>query len=111
MSEVIPLEPRRGAARGASIDERSDDELMLLVRAGVKAALAALAARHVARLTSFCAKLLGDLPAAEDVVQETWIRLWAHRESYRPEGKFVVLLYTMARNLCRNQARASRRRE
>ncbi len=43
--------------------------------------------------------------------QETWIRLWASRASYRPEGKLFVLLYTTARNLCRNRARGTRRRE
>lgn len=111
MPKVISLETRRGAARDAPLAERSDDELMLLVRAGMHAALAALATRHTGRLSRFCAKQLGDAGAAEDVTQETWIRLWASRTSYRPEGKLLVLLYTTARNLCRNQARGVQRRE
>lgn len=109
MIKLVPPELR--PERPASLAERSDDELVLLARAGAKPALAALVERHIGRLTSFCAKLLGDLSAAEDVVQETWIRLWALREAYRPEGKFVVLLFTTARNLCRNHARGARRRE
>lgn len=111
MSKVIPLKPRPEPARAAPLAERSDDELMLLARAESKAALATLAERHVGRLTSFCAKQLGEVAAAEDVVQETWIRVWAHRKEYRPQGKFLVLLYTTARNLCRNHARGARRRE
>jgi RNA polymerase sigma-70 factor, ECF subfamily len=108
--KVVPL----AAARpGGANEERSplaDEDLMLLVRAGSRDAMATLAARHVGPLTSFCAKLTGDAPAAEDIVQEVLLRLWIHRASWQPRGRFVGLLYTTARNLCRNRARDLRRR-
>jgi RNA polymerase sigma-70 factor (ECF subfamily) len=109
MQKVVSLKPRLPGA-SVTLDTCSDDELMLLVRGGEKAALAVLATRHLARLTSFCARQLSDRAAADDLAQDVWVRLWASRVSYEPQGKFVVLLYTIARNLCRNHARSSRRR-
>jgi RNA polymerase sigma-70 factor (ECF subfamily) len=109
MSSVVPLRPR-AVTPGAPLAERSDDDLMLLARGGMPAALAALVARHNARLAGYCAKLLGSRILADEICQETWLRIWSHRASYRSEGKFTVLLFVAARNACRNHARATRRR-
>jgi len=110
MSKVLPLHPVT-PARGQPLASRSDDELMLLARTGVAAALATLVERYTSRLTNYCAKLLGSAALAGEVCQETWLRVWKLRAAYRAEGKFVVLLYTTAHNLCRNHARDTRRRE
>jgi RNA polymerase sigma-70 factor (ECF subfamily) len=104
---VIPLHGPRGPA---PLAEREDDELMLLVRAGERAAMAALVGRYHGRLVSFCAKLTTDPAAGEELAQETFLRLWRQREHYRAEGKLAILLYTTARNLCRNHRRSWRRR-
>ncbi|APR85935.1 RNA polymerase sigma-54 factor RpoN [Minicystis rosea] len=112
MADVVPLPiVPRDSSRGAALGERSDDDLMRLVRAGRAEALAVLVHRHLGRLAGFCTKLLGDATLADEVCQQTWLQIWTHRASYRDEGKFVVLLFTVARNACRNQARAARRRE
>jgi RNA polymerase sigma-70 factor (ECF subfamily) len=110
--KVVPLTAARGAAApGTPIETpRSDDELMLLARAGSREAMATLASRHVGPLTSFCAKLTGDPGAAEDIVQEVLLRLWKGRAGWTPRGRVIALLYTTARNLCRNRARDLRRR-
>ncbi len=117
LASVIPLRASKGAVpsaepltRAPALAERSDDDLMLLVRAGEAAALSALVHRHLGRLAGFCTKLLGDASLADEVCQETWLTLWTHRASYRPEGKLTVLLFTTARNACRNRLRSSRRR-
>jgi RNA polymerase sigma-70 factor (ECF subfamily) len=90
--------------------ELDDDQLMHDVRDGSTDAMAVLVARYHARLVGFCAKHTRDDAAAEELVQETFLRLWRSRASYRAEGKLAVLLYTTARNLCRNHARSLRRR-
>lgn len=80
--------------------------------------MADLARRHRARLERFAYRMLHDRAAAEDVAQETLIRLWGSASAYRPEGRFLAYLYTLARNRCLSHvgvsgsgwARARRRR-
>lgn len=95
---------------GGALDARTDDELMDRVQRGDMQAFAALSRRHMTRLVRFCARLTGDAGAAEELSQETWLRIWRSRESYVGHGKFVPLLYTVARNQCRNHVRDRTRR-
>jgi RNA polymerase sigma-70 factor (ECF subfamily) len=105
--KVVPL----AAARGTGLPvERTDEELMLLIRAGSREAMAALASRHLGPLTSFCVKRTGDPVAGEDIVQEVLLRLWLRRAEWTPRGTVAALLYTSARNLCINRSRDARRR-
>lgn len=106
LSDVIPLD----RSRPGGLDERSDDELMVLVCAGRREALAVLVAKYAARLTEFCVKMTGDRRAGEDVAQESWLQLWASRERYRPANKLEAFLFTIARNRCRNALRSRWRR-
>ena len=46
---------------------------------------------------------------AEDLLQETFMRLYVHRMSYRTIAKFSTWLYTIAINLVRNHARRAKR--
>ena len=46
---------------------------------------------------------------AEEVAQETWLGIWSARETYEPTSRFVVLLFTAARNRCKNLRRGSAR--
>jgi RNA polymerase sigma-70 factor (ECF subfamily) len=89
----------------APLRGRSDDELMILVRAGLAEALRVLAERHMGRLAGFCGKFLGDPPVGQEIAQQTWLQVWAHRASYQSQDRFTVFLYTIARNLCRNELR------
>jgi RNA polymerase sigma-70 factor (ECF subfamily) len=84
---------------------------MTLAQAGSREAFGVLALRHTRRLVGFCAKQLGDVRAAEEVAQETWIYLWSTRASYVPRDRFVVLLLLAARHRCANHRRGTRRRE
>jgi RNA polymerase sigma-70 factor (ECF subfamily) len=97
-------------ATGGTLGDQEDEDLMLLVRAGSREAMALLARRYLDRLTSFCAKLTGDPAAAEDIVQETLLRVWTQRSEWRSRGRFSALVFVTARNLCRNRARDTRRR-
>ena len=102
----IPLK-----AASAPLAARTDDELMVLAKAGAREAFGVLVARHMNRVVRFSAKHTGDLQAAEEIAQDTWAYLWSTRARYVPEGKFVVLLLTAARNRCANHRRGSQRRQ
>jgi RNA polymerase sigma-70 factor (ECF subfamily) len=101
---LVQLDPK-----GVPLADRSDDDLMVLAKTGARDAFGALARRHMDRLVRFCAKQTGDVRAAEEVAQDTWAYLWTTRERYVPQGKFVVLLFTAARNRCLNHLRGAKR--
>lgn len=104
---VIPL---RVQATARGLKDRADDELMRLAATGMHDAFESLVSRHMAKLTSFSIKMIGDRRAGEDAAQETWIKVWNSRGAYKPQGRFEAFLYTIARNRCRNTARSLRRR-
>ncbi len=113
MRESIPkLRVLPGDAESANaLDRGSDEELMLLSSAGRRDAFAELAGRHLPRLTSFCAKYVGDRGAGEELAQETMVQVWLSSADYRPGASTAVFLYTIARNRCRNHRRDTSRRE
>ncbi len=51
--------------------------------------------------------MIGDRDLAQDVVQETYLRLYKHHEAHRPIS--VGWLYAVTRNLCRDALRQRRR--
>ena len=98
----------RPAALGAREDP--DAELVRLAGAGDRAAAAELVERHSTRIYRIAYRLLGDAGAAEDVAQETFLRLWRHAGSWKPgAAKFSTWLARVATNLCYDRLR--RRRE
>src|SRR5262249_5429977 len=100
--KLVSLQP---AADPRSLGERSDDELITLVRAGVQPALRVLAERHTGALIRFCAKFVVDTHVGQELAQQTWLQLWANRAAYEARAPFKVFLFTIARNLCRNELR------
>jgi RNA polymerase sigma-70 factor, ECF subfamily len=84
-----------------------DDNLMAAAARGDEEAMASLARRHRPRLERFAYRMLHDQAEAEDVAQETLIRLWRSASAYRPEGRFLAYLYTLARRRCLSHAGAS----
>jgi RNA polymerase sigma-70 factor (ECF subfamily) len=62
------------------------------------------------RVTKYCARFVGQLATAEELVQEIFVEVWLRRARYRPQGKFVVFLFTLARHRCLNRLRDEGRR-
>lgn len=88
-----------------------DEELLTRVAAGDPAAVRALVARKLPRLLSLAGRMLGDAPEAEDVAQETFLRVWKQAPKWRPGGsaRFDTWMHRVALNLCYDRLR--RRRE
>lgn len=78
---------------------------MAEVRAGSPAAFQVLYDRHSGTVFNFLLRSLGDRRIAEDFLQETFLRVFAHREDYRPTAAFRTWLFTIARNLVVDQFR------
>ena len=56
-------------------------------------------------LWSYLSRILGNSTLADDLAQETFVRVYRARESFRSNSKFTTWLYTIAANLARNHFR------
>jgi RNA polymerase sigma-70 factor (ECF subfamily) len=82
-----------------------DDEAMRRVADGDNSALAGLFDRYKSRLFAFLYHLMGDRGAAEDLVSETFLRVYLARARYRAGTAFLPWLFTIARNLALGELR------
>lgn len=82
-----------------------DDEAMRRVAAGDNAALAWLFDRHKTRLFGFLYHLVGDRALAEDLLGDTFLRVYQARRRYRAGSGFAPWLYSIARNLALGELR------
>jgi len=80
------------------LDPDSDEALMLRYRDGDFPAFETLYRRHNQRLFRFVAWQSPRIDWADEVAQDTWLRLHASRESYRPDAQFKTFLYQIAKN-------------
>jgi RNA polymerase sigma-70 factor (ECF subfamily) len=85
--------------------ERSDEELMLAFKSGEARAFEALVRRHRAPVFNFILRFTGQRARAEDLLQETWLKVVRSAEGYEPKARFTTWVYTIARNLCVDSAR------
>ncbi|MEM7395344.1 MAG: RNA polymerase sigma factor [Verrucomicrobiota bacterium] len=86
----------------------SDIELMLRVRDGDTEAFVPLIQRYQEKLLNFFTRL-GVYHEAEDLVQETFVRIYRSRKDYREKAKFSTYLYVVARNIWRDFLRRTGR--
>jgi RNA polymerase sigma-70 factor (ECF subfamily) len=82
-----------------------DQADMEQLRAGHEAALNDLMGRHAAGVFHFLCRLTGNEADANDLAQETFVRVFKSRQSFRPGEKFSTWLFTIAANLARNHFR------
>lgn len=87
----------------------NDIELMRQVRQGNDAALRELIDRYRVRLYRLAYTLLDDRAAADDAVQETFIRLWQRARRFRPESSISSWLCTICARRCYDELRRRRR--
>lgn len=92
-------------------DERDEDaELMLAFGRGDEAAFDRLFSRWGGRLLGYLQRLVADAATAEELVQETFLRVHRARRRYRAEARFSTWLYRIGTNLALNELRRPRQR-
>jgi RNA polymerase sigma factor (sigma-70 family) len=82
--------------------DRADMERL---KAGQEAALNDLMARHATPVFHFLFRLTGSEDDANDLSQETFVRVFKSKDTYRSEHRFSTWLYAIAANLARNHFR------
>lgn len=90
----------------------SDEELMTFVARGDERALSTLVERHAGRMHAHLVRMTGSCEDAEDLLQETWLRVARAARSFDPGRSVRPWLFGIASNLARDlhRRRAVRRR-
>ncbi len=84
-----------------------DAELLPRIAHGDQSAIREMVLRKLSRLIALGVRMLNDRGEAEDVAQETFLRVWKHAEHWQSGGaKFDTWLHKVAINLCYDRLRA-----
>jgi RNA polymerase sigma-70 factor, ECF subfamily len=88
--------------------EKTDEELLAEFQQGDAGAFERLLRRHRSPLYTFFVRMVGDRARAEDLAQETFLRIVRGAAGWEHRARFQTWLYTIARNLCVDAARRDR---
>jgi RNA polymerase sigma-70 factor (TIGR02960 family) len=86
------------------------ERLVSAAREGDESAFAKLSEPYRRELHVHCYRMLGSFEAAEDVVQETFLRAWRNLDRFEGGPLFRAWLYKIATNACLDEIRRSKRR-
>ncbi len=84
---------------------------MAAYQKGDLAAFGELFERHEKRLWNFLRRFVRDKATAEDLLQEVFLRVVKSAVQWQPSAKVSTWLFTIARNLCTDQARRAEFRQ
>lgn len=88
----------------------TDEELIERFQQGDIYAFELIVKRYKEQLLNFVYRFLGNQEQAEDILQETFLRVYRNRHAYRRVAKFSTWIYTIAGNLARTELRKIKRR-
>ena len=91
------------------LKEIRDEDLVVLVQKGHRRAFDEIVSRYKGRLYSFTLRMVKDPGLAEEMTQETLIRIYMHADKYREIARFSTWVFTIATNLVRNRMRQQSR--
>ncbi len=94
----------------ASMARTPEARLVAAAMDGDEVAFAALTERYRRQLQVHCYRMVGSIEEAEDLVQETFLRAWRMRSSFRRDSLYRTWLYQIATNVCLDALRARKRR-
>lgn len=101
-AQVRPLVAAPARERLRQLD---DSGLAAEFLGGEKRAFDELVSRYHVRLINFIYRTIGDRDRAEDLVQETFVRVYRHLHRFDQTKKFSTWVYTIAGNLAKNELR------
>jgi RNA polymerase sigma-70 factor (ECF subfamily) len=87
-----------------------ESALILELKQGNPEAVNQIVERYSKPLFAFIMRMVDDQATAEDIFQDTWVRVVRNIGSFRGDSKFSTWLFQIALNLCRNLMRSRARR-
>ncbi len=89
----------------------SDEKLILRFQEGDINAYNELVKRYKDRLLNFVLRYFNNVEQAEDVVQDTLIKLYTHASYYKNVAKFSTWIFTIAKNNALTELRKNKRKK
>jgi RNA polymerase sigma-70 factor (ECF subfamily) len=93
------------------LQDEADETLMVQYQQGDVRAFEILLNRHRKPVFNFILRFVGSREVAEDLLQDTFMRVIKGASAYERQAKFTTWLYTIARNLCVDQSRRRKHRK
>lgn len=101
-----PAPTAKTVANPENTRDAEDANLVVRVAEGDVPAYRELVARHGTKLQRFALRMLREPADAEDVVQETFLRLWQRARDYSPDARVGTWLHRITHNLAIDRLRA-----
>ena len=92
------------------MSEHSDWDLVAMANDGDMDAFAELTQRYQRPIVHFCQRMVKSREDAEDIAQESFVRVFRYLDRLTPSAKFSTLLFGISRNLTLNFIRDAGRR-
>lgn len=108
--EIASFNPIEATKQEPDSMTETDEVLIRRCRRGDERSFDILFERYKARIYTFVLRFVKDPKTAEDVFQETFIRVFRKARHFREQAKFSTWLYTIAANLCRDELKKRKRR-
>ena len=89
----------------------TDEELIARFQDGDTYAFDQLVRRYKDPLLNFIFRFIGDINESEDIVQDTFYRVYKNKHYYKEVAKFSTWIYTIAGNLAKTELRKRKRRK
>lgn len=99
-----------GASSGAYVplDSLSDEQLLIRVGNGDKEAFSKLYENTKKSIYSFILSIMKNPDDSEEIMQETYVKIWQSAPNYIPQGKPLAWMFTIARNFCMMKFRSEK---
>ena len=89
----------------------TDEELIARFQDGDEQSYIELVKRYKDRLINFVFRLVNDRDQAEDIIQDTMLKLYTHKHYYKNIAKFSTWIYTVAGNFAKTELRKKKTRK
>ncbi len=92
------------------LNNLTDEDLIFAFQEGEMLAFEEIVKRYKDSLMNFVFRFLGDMSESEDIVQETFLRVFRNKRAYKKIAKFSTWIYTIAGNLAKTELRKRKKR-
>ncbi len=91
--------------------DKTDEQLIKEFQDGNISGYNHLVYRYKDRLLNYIYQFVHDIDLAEDLLQDTFLKLYTHKNSYKNIAKFSTWIYTIAGNFAKTELRKKKRRK